>query len=108
MIAVAVVSVRYAFVWGSLVEAACGIDCFSPKNKWHLGVNHHRLCFLGNGLDHEFRNPIRMVSVGKTLFVCRTMSSEHLSEALIVIFFSSIVAPKSFHFVSHGVNLGVE
>jgi len=67
LIAVAVVSFREAFVWGSLVEVDCGIDYFSPKNNWRLGVNHHRSWVLGDGLDHAFGNAILMVSV---LFVC--------------------------------------
>jgi hypothetical protein len=108
LIAVAVVSFCYAFVWGSLVEVDCSIDCFSPKDKWRLGVNHHGSCFRGDGLDHAFGNGILMVSLGRTWFICCATSSEHLSEGLIVIVSTAIVEPKSFHFVSHGVNSGLK
>jgi len=108
LIAVAVVSFHYAFIWGSPVEVDCCIDCFSPKNKWRLGVNHHRSCILGDGLDYAFGNPILMVSVRRTWFVCCTTSCEHLSEGLVVVFSASNVAPKLFHFVSHGVNSGLK
>jgi len=108
LIAIAVISFRWAFIWGSLVEVDCGIDCFSPKNKWCLGVNHHRSCFLGDGQYSAFGNPIQMESVGRTWFIRCTTSSEHLLEGLVVIFSVSIVAPKSFHFVSHRVNSGLE
>jgi hypothetical protein len=50
----------------SPVEVGCGIDCFSPKIKWRIGDNHHRLWFLSDGLDHAFANPILIVSVGMT------------------------------------------
>jgi hypothetical protein len=90
------------------VEVDCGIDCFSPKNKWRQGVNHHGSRLLGDGLDHVFGMPILMVSEGRSQFVCCSMSSEHLLEGLVVGFSTSIGAPKSFYFVSHGVNLGLK
>jgi len=90
------------------VEVDCGIDCFSPKDKWRLGVNHDRSCFLGDGLDHAFGNPILMVSVGRTWFVCCATSGEHQSEGCVDIFSAAIIAPKSLHFVSHGVNSGLK
>jgi len=107
LMAVTVVTFRLAFIWGSLVEVDCGIACFSPKDKWRLGVNHHGSCFLGDGLDHAFGNAILMVSIGRTWFVCSATRSEHLSEGLIVIFSVAIIIPNSFHFVSDGVHSGL-
>jgi len=105
LIAFMVISFRSALVWGSLVEVHCGC---SPKVKRRPGVNHYGSCFLGDGLDHVFSNAILMVSVGRTWFVCCATSSEHQSEGLVVIFSAAIVAPKSFHFISHGVNSGLK
>jgi hypothetical protein len=90
------------------VEVDCGIDSVSAKDKWCLRVNHHGSCFLGDGVDHGFGNGILRDSIERAWFVCCVTSSEHLSEGLIVIFSMAIVAPKSFHFVSHGVYSGLK
>jgi len=86
----------------------CGVDCLSTTNTWRLGVNHHRSCVLSDGLDHVFSNSVRMVSLGRTWFVYCAASGEQLSEGLVVIISVAIIAPKSFYFVSHGVNSGLE
>jgi len=108
MIGVVVIPFCQAFVRGSLVEVDCDIVCFSPKNRWCLGVSHLKSCVLGDSLDHAFGIIIPMVSVGRTMFVSYSMSSEHLSEGLVVVFSASIVAPKLCRFVSHGVNSGLK
>ena len=108
LIAVAVGPVRYAFVWGSLVEVDGGTDSFSPKHEWHLEVNHHRSCFLGDGLDHAFGHCIPMLSVGKIWCIRCTMSSKHQSEGLVVVFSVTNSRAKSFPFVSHRVSWGLK
>ena len=90
------------------MEVDCGIDCFFPKDKWRLAVNHHGSCFLGDGLEHAFGDTILMASVGRTWFLCCATSSEHPLEGLIIIFSVANVALKLFDFVSHGVHLGLK
>ena len=86
------------------MEVDSGIDCFSPNNLQCLGVNHHRACFLVGGLDHSFGNPILMVRVGGTWFLCCAMSSKQQLDGLVVIFTVAIITPQLFHFLSNGVN----
>jgi hypothetical protein len=90
------------------VEVDSGIDFFSPKDKWRLEVNRHRSCILGDGLNHVFGNPILMVRLGRTSFVCFAMSSVHQSEGPVVLFSAAIITLKLFYFVSHGVNSGLK
>jgi len=95
-------------VWGWLVEVDRGIDCFSRKEKWRLGVNHHRWFFLSDRLDHALGNAILIVSVGRTWFVRCTTSTKHQSDGFVAIFSAAIIAPTSFHFVSYGINSGLK
>ena len=89
------------------MEVDCGIDCFSLKYTWRLGVNYHRSYFLVDGLNHAFGNSGPIGSVGRAWFVCCNVRGEHQAEGLVVVFSVAIVAPKSFYFVSHGVNSGL-
>jgi hypothetical protein len=98
----------FGFVWDSLVVVECSINCFSPKDKWCLGVNHHGSCFLTDGLDHALGNVIHMVSVRRTWFIRCARSSEYQSEGLIVIFSAAIGASKLFPIVFHGANSGLK
>ena len=82
----------------------CSIDCLTPRDKWHLGIDHHGWRFLGDGLDHAFGNTILMVSVGRTWFLCCAVSIEHQSDGHVVIFSVAMIAPKLGPLVSHGVN----
>jgi hypothetical protein len=63
LIAIAVVSFCQAFFWSLFVEVDCSIDCLSPKNMWRVGVNLHRLYFLGDGLDHAFGDSVLLMSI---------------------------------------------
>jgi len=91
-----------------MVDVDCCIDCFSPRDKWRLGVNHHGSCFLSDGPHGAFGKTILMVTVGTKLFVCCAMSSEHQSECVVVLFPAARIAPKLFHFVSQGVISGLK
>lgn len=59
------------------MEVDSSIDYFSPKKTWCLGVDQHRLCFLGDGLDYVFGNPILMMKLLSPLFIHCTMISKH-------------------------------
>jgi len=47
------------------MEVDCGVVCFSPLKKQCLGVNHHRLHCLSDGLNDGFDNSVLMVSMGE-------------------------------------------
>ena len=107
LIAIAVTSFQ-AFIWRSLMEIDCGINCFSPELNQGLGVNHHRVVLFSDCTDHAFGNTIRMVSVWTAWLVCCASGHKDISEILIVVFLLSIIAPELLDHVSHCVYSGLK
>jgi len=102
LIAIAITSFQ-AFIWRSLMEIDCSINCFSAKLNGDLEVNHHHPGLFSDCMDHAFGNTILIVSVWRVLIVCCASSHKDISEGLIVIFSSSIVTPALLDLVSSRV-----
>jgi len=104
LIAVEVTSLQ-AFIWRSLREIDCCINCFSTNLNGGLGVKQHSVGLFPDCTDHSFGHTILIVSLWREWLICFASSRKDISEGFIVVFPSSIISSESLDLVSHPVYL---
>ena len=67
-LAMLVILLCHAVIWRSLMELDCSVDSFSTKQSRCLGVNYHRLSFVGGVMDCSHSNTFLEVRVRRKLF----------------------------------------